>query len=225
MDAKNQRPEFEDINGWLDIALRERANAEPRRGLEERVLARLAAQSPQRFAWWPVWATVAAIFVIALTLAVMYPRRQERVVNGPQHTAVPPDPGAQAPKVTPHEQRSTTASTAANPRDAACCVSARMPVRATPQSTATQGAVRPEPERLPRLATFPAPRPETTQERLLAQLAAQLSVVQVASVSDDAVPLKHLSIPELKIDPMEGTPPDQVRKDEFGRKDASQNRK
>jgi hypothetical protein len=30
----------------------------------------------------------------------------------------------------------------------------------------------------------------------------------VANVSTDTVPLKDLSVPEIKIDPMEGTPPD-----------------
>ena len=46
-----------------------------------------------------------------------------------------------------------------------------------------------------------------------------------AGLPDDGMPLKELSIPELKIDPIEGTPPDNVRRDELGRKDALQERK
>ena len=124
--------------------------------------------------------------------------------------------GRQEPAPVPYQPR--------RGRDAACCVSARMQARNTPRAIVTQPAVRPKPERLPKLARFPAPRPETTQELLLARLATQPDV-QVASISNDAVPLKELSIPELKIDPMEGTPPDDVHRDEFGRKDGSQERK
>ena len=206
MDAENRKAQFEDLDRWLDIALRERANAEPRGGLEQRVLARLASDRPKKFARWLVWAAAVATLVITFALAVLHPRRQEPTMASRQEPAPVLD-----------ETR--------HGRDAACCVSARMQARNTPRAIVTQPAVRPKPERLPKLGTFPAPRPETTQELLLARLAAQPDAVQVASISNDAVPLKELSIPELKIDPMEGTPPDDAGRDEFGRKDASQERK
>jgi hypothetical protein len=63
---------------------------------------------------------------------------------------------------------------------------------------------------LPKLAAFPTPRSETLQERLLYRLAAQPDAVQSASLNLDA-PIPELSIPELKIEPMQGTPPDNWR--------------
>ena len=64
------------------------------------------------------------------------------------------------------------------------------------------------PEALPKLATFPAPRPETAEEHMLARLAARRGSYDLANASSDMVPLKDLSVSELKIQPMEGTPPD-----------------
>jgi len=215
MDVEKQKSGFEDFDRWLDIALRQRVTAEPRSGLEERVLARLAAQPTQRFGWWPVWATAAGIFVIAIILALMYPYRQERITNGQHPAAGSSGSGTQAAQSIFSQSRDTTASS----------VRKRMLAKTAPRLAAAQRPNLPEPERLPKLATFPAPRPETTQERLLARLAAQPNVVKVAIVSDDGMPLKELSIPELKIDPIEGTPPDNVRRDELGRKDALQERK
>ena len=69
-------------------------------------------------------------------------------------------------------------------------------------------AIRTQPEALPKLATFPAPRPETREEHMLARLAARQGSYDLANASPDIVPLKDLSVPELKIEPMEGTPPD-----------------
>lgn len=210
MDADNREPQFEDIDRWLDRALRERANGEPRSGLEERVLARLASRPLQRFAWWwQAWAIVAAVLIVAVTLAIIYPRKQQQVVNGHRPAMSSPELGSQVNKLTPHQEPSTAPSASGHRRDRACCVSSRALAKNTPGSKATLRAAQTKPEPLPKLATFPAPRPETTQERLLAQLAAQPSIVEAASVSSGSMPLKELSIPELKIDPMEGTPPDE----------------
>ena len=219
MGGENRKPESEDLDHWLNLALRERANAEPRSGLEERVLTRLATQPrKQQFARWQVWAAAAAIFVIVLTLALSYPRRHDQVANE-QPPTVSPEHKMRRNELTPEQRQSATQAHAASVRDAACCVSKRMVAKNTPP------AVRSEPEPLPKLASFPAPRPETRQERLLAQLAGQPEIVEVASASTDSSPLKELSIPELKVDPMEGTPPDLVQPDQFGRKDASQERR
>jgi hypothetical protein len=65
-----------------------------------------------------------------------------------------------------------------------------------------------EDKQLPRLATFPAPRAETAEEHMLLRLAARRGSYDLANVSTDSAPLRDLSVPEIKIDPMEGTPPD-----------------
>jgi len=219
MDAENRKPESRDLDRWLDVALRERANAEPRSGLEERVLARLAIQSPkQQFVWWQMWAAAAAIFVIALTLSLLYPRRQNQVANQ-QPQRISPERKTSSNEPTVEKRQRPTQSAVASGRDRACCPPKRMLAKST------QRAVHSEPERLPKLASFPAPHPETRQERLLAMLASQSDITDIASSLREAAPLKEISIPELRVEPMEGTPRDDVPQDEFGRKDASQERK
>ena len=216
MDADNRKHEVEDIHRWLDHALQERMNAEPRNGLEERVLVRLASEPTQRlFAQWPMWAGAAAIVVIVVTLALLRPNRQEQVANGQQNATGLPNARTEATKITPN-QRSNTERQVSSARDAA---------ERNPHGAAIQPRIPAQAEPLPKLATFPAPRPETTQERLLARLAGQLNTIEIASISSDSVPLKELSIPELKVNPMNGTPPDDIQQEESGRKDASQERK
>lgn len=193
MDAENRKPESEDLDRWLDVVLRERANAEPRGGLEERVLARLSAEPPRRIIWWPAVAAVSALLVVVIALVVIHPRRQEPVIANKHYPAI--------------------SDKSSGGRDATCCVSTAMSARST-----THAAVRPlrkhrRPESpaasdsLPKLATFPAPRAATTEERLLAQLATRQGSYEIANISND-VRLRDLSIPELRIEPMEGTPPD-----------------
>ena len=211
MDADNRKPQFEDedIDRWLDTALRDRVNVEPRSGLEERVLARLASRPQQRFAWWQAWVMAVAVLVVAVTLAIINPRKQQQAANGHQPATSSPEFGSQVKKLTPYQEPSTISSVRGNRRDRACCVSSRVLTKNTLGSATTLRAAQTKQEPVPKLATFPAPRPETTQEHLLVQLAAQPSIVEAASVSSGAMPLKELSIPELKIDPMEGTPPDE----------------
>jgi len=214
MDAKNQRPEFEDIDRWLNFALRERASAEPRSGLEERVLARLAAEPQPRAAWWPVMAAATAVLVIAATLATMHLGSRERIIaNAQPHPTVLHETPAQANSATPDKGPASTQPRITTGGDAACCVSARMPAitrsrEAARSSLKSRPAVDPEGEQLPKLATFPAPRPETAEERMLARVAARRGSFDVANVSPDLLPLKDLSVPEFKIHPMEEPPPE-----------------
>jgi len=205
MDAANRNPQVEDMDRWLDRALRERANAEPRNGLEERVLARLAARPPNRIAWWPVMATVAAVVVIAVALVVMYPKQRVwQQPTGPSPETSLPTTGAAKQGIR------STASPIIRQREA-CCISRRtMPTTKSREAARSSLDLAPAagPEALPKLATFPAPRPETAEERMLARLAARSGSYDLANASSDMVPLKDLSVAELKIQPMEGTPPD-----------------
>jgi len=109
MDAANRNPQ-EDMNRWLDRALRERANAEPRNGLEARVLARLAAEPPKRLAWWPVIAIVAAVVVIAVALGVMYPRERQQVRQQPTR----PSPETSGPTTGTADQGSRSTASGMN---------------------------------------------------------------------------------------------------------------
>src|SRR6202008_1337439 len=138
MDAEKRKSELENIDHWLDLALRERAYAEPRSGLEERVLRRLATEPAQpQFAWWQVWAAAAAIVVIVVTLALLRSNRQEQVANGQQNATGLPNSRTEATKITPN-QRSNTERQVPSGRDRAernphgPAIQPRIPAQAEP---------------------------------------------------------------------------------------------
>lgn len=179
---------------WLDAALRVRmdATAEPRPGLEERVLARLAT-APKRkpMYWWPLaFIGVAAAVLIAAAMLIVRPRTPEKpsaaqtaqpVVSRPaQVVASKPPVGVRKPEHGNQRQ----ALVAAN----------RSPLVRQKEVT-------------PKLATFPVKTPETDQERMLARLAARRGAFELASASSDQA-IKELQVKELALEPMEGTPPD-----------------
>ena len=195
-----------DIDRWLDGALRARIDSEPRPGLEERVLARLASE-PERnsLVWWPVLSAIAAVIVIAVALVALRSGERRNLANGiPEPTKPSQSAGNTAslpnPSVTPTAKfGSQKYAQSATDRDAACCVS-------TETVKPAMGGMQREP--LPKLATFPAPQPETAEERMLARLAARRGSFDIADMSSDSGPLEKLSISKLEVDPMEGTPPD-----------------
>jgi hypothetical protein len=218
MDADNRKLQPQEFDRWLDAALLAGANAEPRIGLEERVLGRLRAEPPRkRFAWWPVLTAVTAVFVIAVALVIMHSRPHQRTVADLQRPTAS-QPSSQSPVVQAGSERADNELDAHRrsrraTRDAACCISTTVIARREPDEDARRfglqaNSIRAGSEQLPRLATFPAPRPESAEEHMLLRLAARRDSFDVANVSTDSMPLKDLSVPEIRIDPMEGTPPD-----------------
>lgn len=196
MDAERNSG-HENFDRWLDAALRARVDGEPRMGLEARVLARLATERPsaKEFAWWPMMSAAAAALVISAALVVTYTFRHNHEIAAGTRSASPAISKAPATQL-------GSSSTPGTP-DHGRVMTHRVAKASTPQIPHAEHE-----ESLPRLATFPAPRPETEQERMLARVAARRSSFDLANVSTDLVPLKDISVPELKIDPMEGTPPD-----------------
>lgn len=191
MDAENRSDQQKNFDHWLDSALQARANAEPRMRLEERVLARLASE-PRRKVWWPAIAVAgAAVVLIALAIALLRPTRHEPTLA---HGAAEPASAQRVSSPTRTSQASRAAATA-RLRHGRIWVS---------RNAVSREQTR---ERLPKLAAFPTPRPETEQERLLLRLAAQPGLLQTAHLNSDS-PLKELSIPAINIPPMEGTPRD-----------------
>jgi hypothetical protein len=194
MDDKHQKAQAE-VEGWLDAALEQR-NTEPRMGLEERILARLAAE-PQRktFTWWPVLVGVAALLLVVAALVLLQTgaRDARQVAKAPQVPFV--SPSSTQPAVQARNLSSAPAS-----------MRKRIRIGNTPNE-GTRRSVRAAPrpsteETLPKLAEFPAARPETQQERLLAQLGKQPEFYEVAS-SLVGKPVSDLSVPELKISSLE----------------------
>src|SRR3954465_12028545 len=203
MDAENRSNQQRNFDDWLASALCTRT-AEPRRGLEERVLARLAFEPQPKIRWWPAMAMASAVIVTAVAIALLLrPTQPERVAN---RTTKPASASRVASAVMQPRSVPSTASVHKNRnsllidrKNSTCCGSTRVVAGAHPE------------QHLPKLASFPTAHPETDQEGMLAQLAAQLSAQRqfsdIANVSLDA-PAKDLSITELRIDPLEGTPMD-----------------
>lgn len=187
---------------WLDNLLRVRADAEPRAGLEERVLARIASETPRRvLAIWPILAAASALVVIAISLIVLHSETPR------QHLA-DQTPATEKPLKLPEDKPSLRASASnreaqKHRRDSGnvpCCVSAKTVAL---KQTAKENT-------LPKLATFPAPQPETEQERMLSYLAGKTRGLNGAGVSTDSADvaqLQDLSVPEFKIHAMEEEPP------------------
>lgn len=203
MDGENRSDQPKNFEQWLDSALRARLNVEPRIGLEERVLARLASKPRARSVWWPAMAmTGAVVAAIAIALALQRPTQPQRiVVNGLAHPATASAASGQAAEVpsrptTSGIDRHRHSQFLAN-RGAACCSSSDLVSRRKAE------------EHLPKLVRFPAAHPETDEERMLAQLAAQLTAQrqfsEIAMVAIDSPP-KVLSVKELSIEPLATTP-------------------
>jgi hypothetical protein len=155
-----------DIDRWLDSALSQFGKAEPRAGLESRVLANLQAER-NRIAsgrrWW--WALGAATALAAVVLAVWVGESaRERNLgstagNSTRHreearVSIQPGPAPQtaAPKV--------AASQVARPaREVAQRRPANRPIRHVAGT--------------PKLAQFPSPQPLSEQEQILMSYVAQ----------------------------------------------------
>jgi hypothetical protein len=184
-----------DFNRWLDAALQARLGAEPRPGLEQRVLARLNVEpSHKAIVWWPALVAVAAALVISVALVLLHSPQK---TSESAHTHV-----ATGITATPDREPSLPASVAR----------VQPAHNAKPRVTRASRHMNMEQERLPKLATFPATTPATDQERMLAALAIRRNSFEVAGDSPSIAPLKDLHIRELDVPLLEGTPPDAVSK-------------
>lgn len=139
-----EREEF--VDRFVEEGLARYSDAEPRRGLEQRVLANLRAQ-PKKRPWW-VWlpAPVAAALLVGLVLWLTRPQPRPPMV-------VERTPSA--PVVSP---RISSSQTAPEP------VAKRRPLRAAHAQARIAVAQR---RNGPRQPVFPSPAPMSEQERLL----------------------------------------------------------
>jgi hypothetical protein len=195
MDVRDHGTPGRDFDHWLDEALHARNDAEPRMGLEDRVLARLASEPQQKsFFIWPALTAFAALMVIASALLVLH-QRPSRTSTAHELPAGKPQLTNEAP-VQRLGSPSMSAAVRRAPRTrqvASCCLVAK-------ERADAQGV-------LPKLARFPSARPQTAQERMLMRLAARRDSYETAAL--EAHPeFGEVSVPELKVDRMAGTPPD-----------------
>jgi len=156
--TNGEQDEFDRV---LDAALAKYTAAEPRAGLEERVLANLRgeqARIPDRVWWrWTAVAAVAVVIVVVLALSLRSDKASRPiVVNHPS-----------TPTEAPRERETEIVSNAHS--------SGTRPAR---PSAARKPAVRPSPPevaiaRAPKLEQFPSPQPLSEQEKLLQNYVAQ----------------------------------------------------
>ena len=203
MEGNERKIRQHELDRWLDDALRARVDAEPRTGLEDRVLARLANE-PQGngFVWWSMVSAATAVIVIAIALTLLHfgVQKQNIAKETPKPSNATPAVLGASPGPTVATAKRHGAQTPCRfirRREASCCDSPK-PVVAIASSRKSRR------ESLPMLATFPAPRPETAEERLLAQLASRHGSIDLE---------QDLSVPAFKIQPMEESPSDDTPQD------------
>jgi hypothetical protein len=133
---------------FLDAALKQYSAAEPRPGLETRILANLATATPRRLFAFPhiAWAAVAAFALLAITFGIWQHRRPAQSAHAP--AAIEPSVPAPLPP-TPAAPIQTTHNAAVATRRH------RVPLPQPP----VEEAMRQE--------QFPSPQPFSEDERLL----------------------------------------------------------
>ena len=162
----------------LDKALANYSHAEPRLGLEGRVLARLdeEKQSPARVWKW-AWAPAAAALLIAGGLYLARPRTQAPPAVAEQ--PAPPRTTATKPELPPIQ------AAQARPRSAR---------RAAPAPQVTAAA---------KLSQFPAPQPLSEQDRLLLAYVRSQPQAAAQQARTSGQPMAEIKIDPLEIPPLE----------------------
>jgi hypothetical protein len=148
-----------DVDQWLEDGIGAYSQAEPRAGLEGRVLAGIAAQGRQtrwRFAWWGVLAFGCAVSAIAVVWLGLGDRKSP--LPGPIAKVTVPERVVpeQSDEAAIRDDESSVGTTSAQDRS--------RPGQATP---VRQKLTRTTPRRTPRLEQFPSPQPLSEQERIL----------------------------------------------------------
>jgi hypothetical protein len=147
--------EIDDLGRELDAALAKYAAAEPRAGLEERILENLRAEQthvPDRTWWhWAIAGALAAVIIVGVALAWRSAR---------------PSPPTIANRPQPSTQESQKSGTQVAAHEGGATHPRRHdPIRrptAHPPSTTAVGA------NSPKLDQFPSPQPLSEQEKILA---------------------------------------------------------
>jgi hypothetical protein len=157
-------PRKHKLDQWLDQALTDYGHAEPRTGLEIRVLANLAAEkagTTTRTIWPWAFASVAVTLTVFVAFWSWLSTQKPRTSTNPANNN------------TVLQQKEPTIETFASPLHS---VTAGSGVQVSAPAAVKRGkrqqlAKAPEIEKAPRLSQFPAVRELSTQEQLLARYA------------------------------------------------------
>jgi len=175
----------------LDAALTNYRSAEPRPGLQQRILASVRARR-QRALWvgW-AWRLGAAAAALAVAVAVYRIDSHHRPALTPPIAEIrePAAPGVVSPPVTATPLGPSRTSRRSAPRS----------MRPRNPSAGREGRVaRSE----PRMDVFPTPRPVTEQERLLLRFIQEAPKPVLLAVIEDGQRLSPLEIKELNVPPL-----------------------
>jgi hypothetical protein len=173
-----RQPDYsgDDLDQRLDTVLAKYANAEPRGGLEERVLANLGTKQAGTVAqlWWRWSATIALATVVLAVLAISHGLKSRRADQPMRANMMTPKPKATKSEVADQQITSPwqirKAQARRNPHARAIAV-------------------------LPKLEQFPSPQPLSEQERILANY--------VAHFHNQAVLIARVNTAELQQDRLE----------------------
>lgn len=177
---------------------------EPRTGLEQRVMASVAA-APSVRRWWQSRAIFAAAsLIVALGVVGLLMTSSRKTVPAPQTSTA-----------TLHETAAPLAPVHGDESHAITALS-KSPARHTTQVAATYRAphtrkAAPESEEpLPKLTVFPAPEPMTAQDRALVELATNDPQLALHAFHETKLVVIHpLKIKPLQIAPLSTMPPQQ----------------
>jgi hypothetical protein len=184
--------ENDDLDLLLDAALKTYAESEASPSLEQRVLARIAAEPSvaPRTRWLP-WAIAVPLAACLLVVALFFSQQHRAPIQTALTPSAPSSPLAALPAA-PHPAQVHRART-------------RSPLHSAPPILLANRNVP-----LPKLDVFPTPQPLNAEERTLVVIATQTPVpLRKALVDAQSQPDAPLHIAEIRIPPIE--PNDQVQ--------------
>lgn len=199
----NERKRF--LDDLLDASLAQYRSAQPRPGLENRILVRLRAE-PETLPWlpwaWRIGIGLAAAIVLAL-VSLAY-RQRPRV---PTSAAESPRPAPSAPASAAKQANHTLATRRIEPPRKARVARSSGPSNFNlgPSSRSVsekRDSALPWPQE-PRRDVFPSPAPLSEQERLLLSYVRQYPGEALSAFPKDGEPLAILEVPDLKTAPLE----------------------
>jgi len=172
------------VEKWLDIGLKRYGEAEPRPGLEGRILAGLSTEQARgaspSWQWWPALAAIVIVAAVALQLLTRKPIPTGSVPVA-THSVETSSPTLRQPTV---ELCRPDAMTRSQGR------------RRTFQRHIAPATARPLPKQ------FPSPRPLSPQEELLLAYVEQVPADEVAVAADRTRRADDLQIDDLEIAPL-----------------------